>query len=143
MLTIPDFMVPESLSDLIAVAALLLIWQYHQIQVRKGRILAIDVFDRTGIRFYVYLAVNDPDTCEVCRDATGRAFLPSDVARKHFKPLARACLKSPKCDGVLVGLYGAWAEARSSASSDRRRSARRIRARARRALRHRSSESFA
>jgi hypothetical protein len=107
-----EFIVPDVLPYLLAVLALLMIWQYHQIQVMKGRILAIDVFDRTGIRFYIHLAANDPQTCECCRTSNGRAFLPSEVVKTHFTPLTRPCTGSPACTSVLVGLYGAWPEAR-------------------------------
>ncbi len=64
-----------------------MIWQYHQIQVMKGRILAIDVFDRTGIRLYIHLMAYDGQTCEVCCKSNGRSFLPSNVVEKNFTGL--------------------------------------------------------
>ena len=112
MTIISDVVVPDVLPYLFALLALLMIWQYHQIQVMKGRILAIDVFDRTGIRFYLHLVANDKQTCEGCRASTGRVFLPSEVVKKNFDPLERPCVGSPQCTTVLVGLYGAWPEAR-------------------------------
>jgi hypothetical protein len=112
MALISDVVVPDVLPYLFGVLALLMIWQYHQIQVMKGRILAIDVFDRTGIRFYLHLVANDAQTCECCRASSGGVFLPSEVVKKNFDPLERPCGESPQCTTVLVGLYGAWPEAR-------------------------------
>ena len=45
---------PDFLPYLLAVFGLLVLWQYHQIQVMKGRIRAIDIFDRSDIRMYLY-----------------------------------------------------------------------------------------
>lgn len=104
--------IPELLPYLIGILALLVIWQYHQMQVMKGQILAIDVFDRSGIRMYLHVVPNDKNTCEVCREANGRVFLPSEVTKPHFTPLRGQCTNPAKCIGLLVGLYGAWPEAR-------------------------------
>lgn len=100
------------LTYLLAILGLLVIWQYYQIQVMKGRILAVDVFDRSGIRFYIYVVPADQHTCVVCREAHGRVFLPSQVMKKEFTPLNGQCTNPSGCMGVLVGLYGAWSEAR-------------------------------
>ena len=48
-LTFPDF-----LSHLVGILLLLLVWQYHQMQVLAGRIQAFDIFDRSGIRMFVF-----------------------------------------------------------------------------------------
>jgi hypothetical protein len=103
---------PDLLPYLIAILALLVVWQYHQMQVMKGQILAIDVFDRSGIRMYLYVVPNDKNTCEVCCEANGRVFLPSEVTKMHFTPLRGQCANPGKCVGLLVGIYGAWPEAR-------------------------------
>ena len=95
-----------------AILALLLIWQYHQNQVLTGRIQAVDIFDRSGIRMYVYATPDDDEICESCREVNGMAFLPSRVARKDFSPRRNPCANKGRCPVVMVGLYGAWQEAR-------------------------------
>jgi len=97
---------------LVAVLGLLVLWQYYQMQIMAGRILAVDIFDRSGTRMYIYVMPDDDNTCEVCSKANGRVFLPSQVAKKGFSPLKGKCQGSIPCLGVLVGLYGAWLEAR-------------------------------
>ena len=112
MFMLSDVVLPEFLSYFVGIFALLMIWQYHQIQVMKGRILAIDVFDRTGIRLYIHLVANDKQTCEACRRSNGRSFLPSDVVKKNFSAREGLCTASSECTSVLIGLYGSWPEAR-------------------------------
>jgi len=102
---------PEFLPYLLAIFGLLVLWQYYQIQVMKGRILAIDIFDRSGIRMYVYVVADDPQTCEVCRSAHGTVFPPSEVMKSQFSPIKGTCKIPGGCVGFLVGLYGAWPEA--------------------------------
>ncbi|BFU90022.1 MAG: hypothetical protein NTAFB01_12090 [Nitrospira sp.] len=97
---------------LAAILGLLVVWQYYQMQIMAGRILAIDIFDRSGIRMYIYVTPGDDQICEVCRASNGRFFLPSQVAKKKFSPLTGKCQRPTPCIGVLVGLYGAWLEAR-------------------------------
>ncbi|HWF61079.1 MAG TPA: hypothetical protein VN666_12320 [Nitrospira sp.] len=77
-----------------------------------GRILAIDIFDRSGIRMYIYVTPSDAQICEVCAASNDCFFLPSQVAKKNFSPLTGKCQRPTPCIGVLVGLYGAWLEAR-------------------------------
>jgi hypothetical protein len=62
---------------------------------------------------YVYVMPDDDHICEVCAASHGRVFLPSQVAKKQFSPLIGKCQRSTSCDGALVGLYGAWLEART------------------------------
>jgi hypothetical protein len=97
---------------LVAILGLLVIWQYYQMQIMAGRILAVDIFDRSGIRMYIYLVPEDDHICEVCSEASGRVFLPSQVAKRGFAPLPGKCKRATPCPGVLIGLYGAWLEAR-------------------------------
>lgn len=97
---------------LAAILGLLVVWQYYQMQIMAGRILAIDIFDRSGIRMYVYVTPSDDQICETCAASNGRFFLPSQVAKKKFSPLTGKCQRPTPCMGVLVGLYGAWLEAR-------------------------------
>jgi hypothetical protein len=109
---VTEFQSPDVLMSLIAILVLLVIWQYYKMQIMAGRVLAVDIFDRSGIRMYLYAAPHDEQTCKACSAAVGRVFLPSLVAKRDFTPLEEPCTKSAPCTGVLVGLYGGWAEAR-------------------------------
>jgi hypothetical protein len=97
---------------LIAILALLRLWLFHQIQVRSGRIQAIDLFDRSVVRFYLYVHTDDRPPCTVCAQAHGRVFLPSRVGNLGFSPLDGPCSSPNACQGQLIGLYGGWMEAR-------------------------------
>ncbi|MBM4126694.1 MAG: hypothetical protein FJ247_04995 [Nitrospira sp.] len=97
---------------LVAVLGLLVVWQYYQMQIMAGRIMAIDIFDRSGIRMYIYLVPDDDAICGVCAGSNGRVFLPSRIAEKGFSPLHGQCQRPIPCPGTLIGLYGAWPEAR-------------------------------
>lgn len=103
---------PDITLYLIAILALLVMWQYYQMQIMAGRILAVDIFDRSGIRMYVYATPDDDHICDVCSAANGRVFSPSQVAKKGFTPLGGKCQRPSPCLGVLIGLYGGWLEAR-------------------------------
>lgn len=104
--------IPDVTPYLVAILGLLVVWQYYQMQIMAGRILAVDIFDRSGTRMYIYVMPDDDNVCEVCAAANGRVFLPSHVAKKGFSPVKGKCQRSTPCLGVLVGLYGAWLEAR-------------------------------
>jgi hypothetical protein len=95
-----------------AIAALLGLWLFHQAQVRAGRIQAVDLFDRSLARMYVYATPCDAALCEVCATAQGRVFLSQVVGRKGFSPLDGSCQEAGRCQGLLIGLYGGWLEAR-------------------------------
>ena len=95
-----------------AILALLLVWQYHRIQVLTGRVRAFDIFERSSARMYVYATPNDDEICESCREINGRTFLPSSVTRRDFNPRGGPCLNKGRCTIVMVGLYAAWPEAR-------------------------------
>ena len=103
---------PNVLLSLIAILVLLIIWQYYKMQVMAGRILAVDIFDRSSIRMYVYATYIDEQTCPTCSAANGRVFLPSLIAKRGFSPLEAPCSSPAPCTGILVGLYGGWLEAR-------------------------------
>lgn len=107
-----EFQSPDLLWSIIAVLVLLVIWQYYKMQIMAGRILAVDIFDRSGIRMYVYATSNNGQACPSCIASNGRVFLPSLVAKRGFSPLEKPCSGSNPCVGVLVGLYGGWPEAR-------------------------------
>jgi hypothetical protein len=96
----------------LAILALLGLWLFHQMQVRSGRIQAVDLFDRSVVRFYVYVIPDESPVCEVCAQAQGRAFLSSLVEKKGFSPLEERCKGTVPCQGYLIGLYGGWVEAR-------------------------------
>ena len=104
--------IPDMTLYLVAVLALLVIWQYYQMQIMAGRILAVDIFDRSGIRMYFFVTADDDHVCEVCSAATGRVFSSSQVAKQSFTPLNGTCKRAVPCASVLVGLYGGWLEAR-------------------------------
>jgi hypothetical protein len=106
------FNTPDLSMYLITILVLLLIWQYYKMQVMAGRILAVDIFDRSGVRMYLYATPNDEQTCKACSAANGRVFLPSLITKSDFTPLKEPCMNPTPCAGVLVGLYGTWAEAR-------------------------------
>ncbi|ULA64952.1 MAG: hypothetical protein LZF86_190246 [Nitrospira sp.] len=97
---------------LVAILALLVVWQYYQMQIMAGRILAVDIFDRSGIRMYFFVTADDDHICEVCSEANGRVFSSSQVAKRSFNPLGGTCKRAVPCASVLVGLYGGWLEAR-------------------------------
>jgi hypothetical protein len=103
---------PDITLYLVAVLGLLVLWQYYQMQIMAGRILAVDIFDRSGTRMYLYVTPDDDNICEVCSDSNGRVFSPSQVAKKGFSPLDGKCKRPTPCPGVLIGLYGGWLEAR-------------------------------
>ncbi|ALA59938.1 hypothetical protein [Nitrospira moscoviensis] len=107
-----EFEFPDVTVYLIAILGLLVLWQYYQMQIMAGRILAVDIFDRSGVRMYIFATPDDDHICEVCSASSGRVFSPSQVAKKGFSPLAGKCKRPVPCLGVLVGLYGGWLEAR-------------------------------
>ena len=107
------FVMSSLLPYLCGILALLLLWQYHQKQVLTGRIQSIDVFDRSGIRMYVFAAPEDGQICNKCWEANGMVLLPSQVANKDFGPRGGSCANSGRCTIVMAGMYGAWLEARN------------------------------
>jgi hypothetical protein len=109
--TATSIVLPDFLPYLLAIFGLLVLWQYYQLRVMKGRILAIDIFDRSGIRMYLYAVADDLQACEVCRSAHGTVFPPSEVMKSQFSPIKGTCKSPTGCIGFLVGLYGAWPEA--------------------------------
>jgi hypothetical protein len=106
----------ESTLYLFGILALLGLWLFHQLQVRSGRIQAIDLFDRSVVRLYLYVLPDDRTSCPVCVQAHGRVFLPTVVGKVEFSPLDGSCSGAVPCQGLLVGLYGGWAEARQLVS---------------------------
>ncbi len=105
--------IPDIVPYLLAILGLLLLWQLHRMQAQAGRIKAVDSWDRSGIRLFLHVTPEDSHACLACREADGMAFLPTVVASKKFRPMARTCTNPAGCRCLLVGLYGAWAEAES------------------------------
>ena len=111
MESIATIVLPDFLPYLLAIFGLLVLWQFYQLRVMKGRILAIDIFDRSGTRLYLYVVTDNLQACEVCRSAHGTVYPPSEVMTRRFSPVKEACKSPDRCIGFLVGLYGAWPEA--------------------------------
>lgn len=96
---------------LVAVLGLLIVWQYHHIQVLSGRIYAVDFWDVSGIRMLIHVAVIDSHTCSSCREGHGTVFLPSLSTKRNFSSLEEPCSNTDGCRCLVVGLYGGWPEA--------------------------------
>jgi hypothetical protein len=105
--------IPDVVPYFLAILALLLLWEVHAIQVRAGRIQAVDFWNRSGIRMFIHVTPSNGDACPVCRAANGKVFLPSLVAKKRFSALSKPCTNRLGCRCLLVGLYGGWPEATS------------------------------
>lgn len=103
--------VPELTFYFFAILGLLLVWQYHQIQVLSGRIYAVDFWDVSGIRMLMHVAILDNNSCRHCRNAHGTVFLPSLATQKRFTTLEGPCMTSDGCRCLIVGLYGGWPDA--------------------------------
>ncbi len=104
-------LVPELAHYLGAILGLLLVWQYHQNLVLKGRILAVDFWDFTGVRMLLHVTAEQGRSCAACREAHGTLFLPSLMTNKRFSPLTRPCTSPLGCRCLTLGLYGGWPEA--------------------------------
>src|SRR5262249_11584870 len=109
-------LIVESTLYLFAILALLGLWLFHQVQVRSGRIQAVDLFDRSVVRMYVYVMPDDRPSCRVCAQAHGRVFLLAVVRTFGFSPLDGPWDSFLACQGLLIGLYGGWVEARQVVS---------------------------
>ena len=111
------------LPHLLAVLGLLMSWELHAIGVRGGRIKARPIHvggaramwgwvkNHAGARMYIFSTPNDQDSCEVCRKAFGKVFLPAKVRKKGFRPHDGFCMNPAGCRCEMVGLSGNWPEA--------------------------------
>ena len=63
--------IPDFIPYVLAILALLLLWEFHALQVRSGRIDAVDIWDRSGIRMFIYATPRDNTACPACREAHG------------------------------------------------------------------------
>lgn len=102
---------PDALPSMLAVLGLLLLWHLHGLQIRAGRITAVDLLGRQGVRLYLQLTPDDQAACPACRTANGIAYLPDLVAGKTFHRATGVCANPAGCRCLLIGLAGAWPEA--------------------------------
>jgi hypothetical protein len=94
------------------VLGLALIWKFHDMQVKAGRIKAKDFWERSGVRMFLYATPADVQACSACRETTRMVFLPSLVTAKRFMPQERPCMNPAGCRCLQVGFFGGWPEAR-------------------------------
>ncbi len=102
---------PTSFPSLLAILGLTLIWKFHDLQVKAGRIQAKDIFERSGVRLFLRATPDDAQTCLACKETANFVFTPGEVASKKFKPQEKPCTNPAGCRCLMVGLYGGWAEA--------------------------------
>ena len=112
MIVLQNLHVPDFIPYGLAILGLLLVWRLHASGVQAGRIQAIDIWDRSGIRLFIHATPLDNMACPACRDAHGLVFLPSLVAHRKFAAMPSPCTNPSGCRCVLVGLYAGWPEAR-------------------------------
>jgi tetratricopeptide (TPR) repeat protein len=96
---------------LLAILGLLLVWLFYELQVRAGRIQKKDLWERSGIRFFLRATPKDEQACQTCIEATCLVLLPGEVATQKFTPQEHMCTNPHGCRCVMVGLYGGWPEA--------------------------------
>ncbi len=105
---------PDTYPYLMAIFVLTLVWKFHDMQVKAGRIKAKDIFERSGVRLFLRATPGDAQACLACQETTHYVFLPSLVASKKFTPQETPCTNPAGCRCVMVGLYGGWAQALSA-----------------------------
>jgi hypothetical protein len=103
---------PDILPYLLAILALTLIWKFHDMLVKAGRIQARDLWERSGVRLFLHTTPNDKQTCMACRETTGMVFSPAVATSKKFTLQETPCTNPHGCRCVTVGLYGGWPEAK-------------------------------
>lgn len=109
-----DLQLPDTYPFLLAVLGLTLIWKFHDMQVKAGRIKAKDFWERSGVRLFLHATPSDAQACIACKETTNFVFLPSLVTSKKFTPQDKPCTNAAGCRCVMVGLYGGWAQALSA-----------------------------
>ncbi len=103
---------PDSYPYLLGVLGLALIWKFHDMQVKAGRIQAKDFWERSGVRMFLYATPADVQVCSACRETAHMVFLPSLVTAKGFMPQEQPCMNPAGCRCLQVGFFGGWPEAR-------------------------------
>lgn len=94
-----------------ALLGLLLIWRHHDMQIAAGNRLALGLFNRSGMRMYLFAAPDMGQICPACREIHGTVFHPRLAEAPSFSPLASPCKSPDVCASVLIGFYGGWLEA--------------------------------
>ncbi|MDO8546704.1 MAG: hypothetical protein Q7R68_05015 [Nitrospirales bacterium] len=105
---------PETYPYLMAVLGLTVIWKFHDLQVKAGRIKAKDFWETSGVRLFLHATPGDAQACLACKESTNFVFLPGLVASKKFTPQDKPCTNPSGCRCIMVGLYGGWAQAVSA-----------------------------
>jgi len=105
---------PDTYPYLLALLGLTLIWKFHDMQVKAGRIKAKDFWERSGVRIFLRAAPGDAQACMACKETANFVFLPSLVTSKKFTPQDKPCTNPAGCRCVMIGLYGGWAAAASA-----------------------------
>ena len=105
---------PETYPYLMAILGLTLIWRFHEMQVKAGRIKAKDFWEASGVRLFLHVTPGDTQACLACKESANFVFLPGLVASKKFTPQDKPCTNPSGCRCVMVGLYGGWAQAVSA-----------------------------
>ena len=114
---IAALIIPEEVPSLLAILGLLFCWELHDVEVRQGRIkpktlaaylipLRIEL-PTVGARptLYIYMARNDPRTCQRCRAAHAHVF----SGRTPWEAGARIRCEDPLgCRCVIIPLEGRW-----------------------------------
>ncbi|MEK6603619.1 MAG: hypothetical protein AABY69_04350, partial [Nitrospirota bacterium] len=75
---------PETYPYLVAIFGLTLIWRFHEMQVKAGRIKAKDFWETSGVRLFLHATPGDTQACLACKESTNFVFLPGLVASKKF-----------------------------------------------------------
>lgn len=105
---------PDTYPYLMGILGLVVIWKFHDMQVKAGRIQAKDFWERSGVRIFLRATPNDQQACTACKETASFVFLPSLVTSKKFSPQDKPCTNPAGCRCVMVGLYGGWAQALSA-----------------------------
>lgn len=105
---------PDTYPYLMGILGLVVIWKFHDMQVKAGRIQAKDFWERSGVRIFLRATPNDQQACAACKETANFVFLPSLVTSKKFSPQDKPCTNPAGCRCVMVGLYGGWAQALSA-----------------------------
>lgn len=105
---------PDTYPYLLAILGLALIWKFHDMQVKAGRIKAKDFWERSGVRIFLRATPTDAQACPACKETANVVFLPGLVTSKKFTPQEKPCTNPAGCRCVMVGLYGGWAQAGSA-----------------------------
>lgn len=103
---------PDTYPYLLGILGLALIWKFHDMQVKAGRIKAKDFWEQSGVRLFLRATPADAQACLACRETTSCVFLPSLVTSKKFTPQEKPCTNPAGCRCVMVGFFGGWPEAR-------------------------------